>query len=197
MTNDQLREEKILDVIYDFLKNPGETLEKILSLNLKWVSFFLIFIGIFSYVTSCSFLFFKKFHILEITIKWIIFLPIIYLSCITSIVFFDLIIKLYGREGKLKDLFAVSGFNILLATLLVPISLICKFLVPVRFLIYGIILFVFSFWIFKLQFLAAKKIYNLNNIEIFLVTISSLIIEVLFFVTVSYLFLLTLAIMLV
>ncbi|MCK5533719.1 hypothetical protein KAI68_01280 [bacterium] len=116
---------------------------------------------------------------------------ILSLFCFINVVFFDLLAKWYGKEQGLKALFAVSGFNLLLATLLVPFSLICKYLIPLRFPIYGIVFFVFSFWILKLQFLGIKKIYNFRNIEVFLMIISYLIIEMLLLSVGVCLFLLT------
>ncbi|MCK4532743.1 hypothetical protein KAU39_03065 [bacterium] len=167
-------------------------MEKVINLkSSKWWFFLFVFIGIFSYVASCSFLFFKKFNMIQLVGKWFVFLTILYLFCHVNIVFFDLVAKWYGKEPSLNELFAISGFNFLFATLLIPLSLICKYLIPLRFLIYGIILFIFTFWILKLQFLGIKKIYNLKNIEVFLMLTSSLLIEILLLGAGVFLFLLT------
>ncbi len=189
---DLFRRKNILETIYDFFENPQGTMEKVINLkSSKWWFFLFVFIGIFSYVASCSFLFFKKFNMIQLVGKWFVFLTILYLFCHVNIVFFDLVAKWYGKEPSLNELFAISGFNFLFATLLIPLSLICKYLIPLRFLIYGIILFIFTFWILKLQFLGIKKIYNLKNIEVFLMLTSSLLIEILLLGAGVFLFLLT------
>ena len=192
---DLFRRKNILETIYDFFESPQGTMEKVINLkSSKWWFFLFVFIGIFSYVASCSFLFFKKFNTIQLIGKWFVFLAVLYLFCFINIVFFDLLAKWYGKEQALNELFAISGFNFLLATLLIPLSLICKYLIPLRFFIYGIILFIFTLWILKLQFLGIKKIYNLKNIEVFLMLISSLVIEILLLGISAFLFLLTIAV---
>ncbi len=170
-------------------------MEKIINLkSSRWWFFLFVFIGIFSYVAGCSFLFFKKFNIIQLIGKWFVFLLIIYLFCFINIVFFDLLAKWYGKEQALNEFFAISGFNFLLATLLIPLSLICKYLIPLRFPIYGIILFIFTLWVSKLQFVGIKKIYNLKNIEVFLMLTSLFVIEILLLGASVSLFLLTFAV---